>query len=134
LVHCPQTELRNPRRAVQAARKAAEVYPDFWHWQMLGWAQYQAGNWKDSIEALEKSCKLKRGGDCGQWIVLALAHGKLANQKDLPEPERARHRADARSWYDQAVKQIDGNRDQNEIMQPIRAFRAEAAKLLDGKE
>ena len=38
---------------------------------------------------------------------MSLAHGKLANEKELPEPERDRHKAEARRWYDQAVKQID---------------------------
>ena len=38
---------------------------------------------------------------------MSLAHGKLANEKDLPEQERDRHKTEARRWYDQAVKQID---------------------------
>ena len=70
------------------------------------------------------------GGDCGQWIVLALAHGELANQESVPELERARHRVDAHSWYDKAIQQIDGHPGQDEVMQRIRAFRLEAAELL----
>jgi hypothetical protein len=73
-------------------------------------------------------------GNCGQWIVLALAHGQLARQDGLPEEERARHSTAARHWYEKAVKQIDGNSDQYAILPVIREFRAEAAKLLDGKE
>ena len=41
---------------------------------------------------------------------MSLAHGKLANEKDLPEQERDRHRTEARRLYDQAVKQIDSRR------------------------
>ena len=91
-----------PQEAVELAPQSALA------WQYLGWVQYRAGNWKASIEALEKSCKLQKGaGDSGQWIVMSLAHGKLANEKDLPEQERDRHKAEARRLYDQAVKHID---------------------------
>ena len=103
----------------------------------MGWVQYRAGNWKASIEALEKSCKLQNGGkgDCGQWIVMSLAHGKLANEKDLPEQERDRHKTEARRWYDQAVKQIDSwSAREDSVAQAIQAFRAEAAELLGVKE
>jgi hypothetical protein len=103
-------------------------------WQYLGWIQYRAGNWKASIEALEKSCTLEKGGDCGQWIVMSLAHGKLATQNELPEQERLRHKTEARRWYDQAVKQIDSMGAGDFITQAIRGFRAEAAELLGVKE
>ena len=70
----------------------------------------------------------QNGGDCGQWIVLALAHGTLATHPDSAEPEQAGHRQKARAWYDQAVKQIDGHPGlKDEVGQAIRAFRAEAA-------
>lgn len=103
-------------------------------WQMLGWTQYQAQNWQASIESLEKSCKLENGtGDCGQWIVLALAHGQLARQESLPEQERALHQTEAHRRYAAAIKQIDAWPPgiNNSVRQGIRAFRAEAKKLLD---
>ena len=104
-------------------------------WQFLGWAQYRAGNWKASIDALEKSCKLQNPGDRGQWIVMSLAHGKLANEKDLPERERDRHKTEASHWYDQAANQIDSTVARGEhVGQDIRAFRVEAAGLLGVKE
>ena len=104
-------------------------------WQYLGWAQYRAGSWKASLEALEKSCKLQNGGGCGQWIVMSLAHWKLANEKELTEQERARHQSEARRWYDQAVKQIDSRgTGGSSVMQATRGFRAEAAELLGVKE
>jgi tetratricopeptide (TPR) repeat protein len=122
--------------AIAAYRKAIELAPQSaLAWQHLGWVQYRAGNWKASIEALEKSCKLQKGGDCGQWIVLALAHWKLASQPGLAEPEQAGHRQKARTWYDKAVKQIDGHPGLKDgVGQAIRAFRAEAAELLGVKE
>jgi hypothetical protein len=62
---------------------------------------------------------------------MSLAHGKLANEKELSEQERTRHKAEARRWYDEAVKQINTwGPGGNSKMQATRAFRAEAAELL----
>src|SRR5262249_56173083 len=97
-------------RAVKLAREAVEIAPSSdILWQFLGWIYYRTGNWKSSIEALEKSCKLQTGGtgDAGQWIVLALAHARLAAQEDLPAKEREHHKAEARRRYEPADKQID---------------------------
>jgi len=136
LATCPESSLRNPRRAVELARAATNLDPQsILAWQILGWAYYRVGNSKGSIEALEESCRLQKGGDDGQWIVLALAHWTLGSDGTLPDAVRALHRTETQSWYDKAVKQIDGNRSPgDETMQAIRAFRAEAAKLLEGKD
>jgi eukaryotic-like serine/threonine-protein kinase len=125
-------KLRDPIRAVELAKEAVEFAPQSaGAWQSLGWIQYRAGNWKACIEALEKSCKLQNPGDCGQWIVMSLAHGKLANEKDLPEQERDRHTSEAHRWYDEAVKQINTwGPVGDSVNQATRAFRAEAAELL----
>jgi tetratricopeptide (TPR) repeat protein len=124
---------------LEYAKKAVELQPRSENaWQVLGWAHYRAGAWRESIETLEKSCKLhKRGtGDCAQWIVLALAHAKLAAQEGLPEQDRTRHHTEARRWYEQAVKQIDkwGSRPSYATGQAILDFRAEARELLKAKE
>src|SRR5262249_35707589 len=77
---------RDPGRAMKLARDAVEVAPSSsMAWQYLGWIRYRTGNRKSSIEALEKSCKLQTGGtgDAAQWIVLALAHARLAAQEGL---------------------------------------------------
>src|SRR4029453_5030063 len=92
----PNANLRDPKQAVALAKKAVELAPNLeLAWQYLGWIRYRTGDWKSSIEALEKSCKLQKGGkgDAGQWIVLALAHAKLAAQEGLPEKERGHHKA-----------------------------------------
>ena len=60
-----------------------------------------------------------------------LGHWKLANEKELPEQERDRHKTEARRWYEQAVKQIDS---WEHVPQEIRAFRAEASKFLGVNE
>ncbi len=138
LANCPDPKLGDPKRAVEACKEAVELAPQsVLFWQYLGWVQYRAGDWKASIEALEKSCKLENGGDCGQWIVLSMSHGKLASEKELPKPERDRHKTEARRWYHQAVKQIDNNwriRPSNSVSQAIWDFRVEAAEFLGVKE
>jgi tetratricopeptide (TPR) repeat protein len=135
LANCADAKLRDFKRAMEVSKKAVEVAPrSALAWQYLGWVQYRAGNWKASIEALETSCKLQNPGDCEQWIVMSLAQWKLANEKDLPEEERARHKAEARRWYDQAAKQIDSGGATGSLGEAIRAFRAEAAELLGVKE
>jgi tetratricopeptide (TPR) repeat protein len=138
LANSPDVKIRDHQRAVKVGTEAVDAAPQSdLAWQYLGWVQYRAGDWKASIEALEKSCKLQEGGtgDCCQWFVLALDHWKLANEKDLPAPERIRHRAEAHRWYEQAVKQIDTwGPGGSSVMQATRAFRAEAAVLLEAKE
>jgi tetratricopeptide (TPR) repeat protein len=136
LANNPDPKNRDLKRAVEDCKEAVELAPQSVElWQYFGWVQYRAGNWKASIEALEKSSKLQNGGDCCQWIVMSLAHGKLANQKELPEKERAQHKAEARRWYDEAVKQTNTwGAGGNSIVQATRAFRAEAAELLGVKE
>jgi superkiller protein 3 len=114
-------KLRDPQRALEAARKAVELAPDDpFTWKMLGWAHYRAGDWKASVEALEKSCALwsqddPKGGDAYQWFFLAMAHWRLG-EKDK-----------AREWYDRAIEWTDKYRPKNE---DLRRFRAEAAELL----
>jgi tetratricopeptide (TPR) repeat protein/serine/threonine protein kinase len=140
LANQPDLKLRDPKRAVALSKEAVELAPlSVNAWQHLGWVQYRAGNWQASIEALEKSCKLQEGGtgDYGQWIVMSLAHGKLANEKELPELERTRHQAEARRWYDQSVKQIGSRwsaRPSGGFDQVLWDFRAEATELLGVKE
>src|SRR5262249_34742614 len=99
LVNSPDPKLRDPKRAIEAVHEAVKLTPrSVVAWQNLGWVQYRIGNWRASIEALEKSCKLQAGGTGypSQWIVLALAHARLAAQESLPEKERAHHQAEAR--------------------------------------
>ena len=104
--------------------------------QRLGYALYSRGAWRESIEVLEKSCKLQDGtGDAGQWIVLALAHARLAAQPGLPEKEREQHKAEARRRYERSDKHIDGQWGwrfvrPHTVGQAIWDFREEARKLL----
>jgi tetratricopeptide (TPR) repeat protein len=138
LATCPDPKVRDPRLAVEHAKKGVELQPQgVVAWQVLGWAQYRAGAWRESIAALEKSCTLENGGDSGQWVVLALAHAKLATQEDLPEEEREHHKAEARRRYEQADKRIDSLwpvRPRDSMGQAIWDFRAEARALLGAED
>jgi serine/threonine-protein kinase len=123
LANCPEVKYRNPPRAVEAAKKAVELdRQSSWKWQSLGWAQYRAGDWEASIEALEKSIALQtspKGGDPWQWFFLAMAHWQLGNQ------------AEARKWYDQAAQWMEKHAPNND---ELRRFQAEAAALLKIEE
>jgi tetratricopeptide (TPR) repeat protein len=132
LVNRPDPKARDPRRALETVQEAIELDPrSAVAWQHLGWVRYRIGDWRASIEALEKSCRLENGGDCGQWIVLALAHARLAGAEGLPAKERERRQSRARHWYDQANKEIDRWRARpgDVTGQGIWDFRAEAREL-----
>jgi predicted TPR repeat methyltransferase len=136
LANHPDPKLRDPRRAVELANEAVEHAPQSAPaWQYLGWVKYRAGNWQASIEALEKSCALQMGGDGGQWIVMSLCHAKLASETEMPLVPRTRHQEEARRFYDQAVKSIDGwTLGTDAWADTIRGFRAEATALLEVKQ
>ncbi|MBC7854791.1 MAG: tetratricopeptide repeat protein [Pirellulaceae bacterium] len=140
LVRDPDRKLRDAKRALAASTESVELVPQSVNaWQFLGWVQYRAGNWKASIEALEKSCQLQKGGmgDAGQWIVMSLAHTQLAADEGLPDKERDHNRGEARRRYEQADKQIDGwwrGRPGHDMGQAIWDFRLEARELMGAKE
>jgi tetratricopeptide (TPR) repeat protein len=117
LATCPDASLRDPKRAVALAEEAVELAPrSAWSWQILGWARYRTGAWKDSIAALEKSIDLREnGGESFQWFFLAMAHWQVGNKEQ------------ARKWYDRAVDWADRIRPAD--AQLLR-FRAEATELL----
>jgi tetratricopeptide (TPR) repeat protein len=117
LANCPDGALRDPKRAVELAKDAVERAPRSARaWQVLGWARYRTGAWKDSIAALEKSIELREdGGDSLQWFFLAMAHWQLGKREQ------------ARKWYGRAVEWADKNQPAD--AQLLR-FRAEAAELL----
>jgi tetratricopeptide (TPR) repeat protein len=123
LINSPDPKRRDPKGAIESVKEAVEVDPQSeWAWQYLGWVQYRVGDWRASISALEKSCALQsnpKGGDSGQWFVLAMAYWQIG-EKDK-----------AREWCDRAVQWMDKNEPTNE---DLRRFRAEASELLQLKE
>ena len=116
LATCPATKVRDPTRAVELAKQAAELAPDAGsHWNTLGVAQYRAGDCLGAIESLTKSMELRQGGDAFDWFFLAMAQCQLDHQEE------------ARRWFDQAIPWMEKNQPQNEELQ---RFRAEAAAFL----
>lgn len=117
LATCPDARLRDPKRAVELAMDAVELAPQSARaWQVLGWARYRTGAWKDSIAALEKSIELREdGGDSFRWFFLAMAHWQVG------------HKDQARKWYGRAAEWADKNLPADA---QLRRFRAEAAELL----
>jgi WD40 repeat protein/tetratricopeptide (TPR) repeat protein len=120
-------KLRDPHQAVKLAKRGVALEGHAGWWQILGWAYYRAGAWKDSVAALEKSLELaKAGADADQWLFLAMAHWQLG------------HKAEARRWYDRSVQWIEKNQailekpewTRDRLVDDVCSFRAEAAKLL----
>jgi hypothetical protein len=117
LATCSDIKFRDVDRAVQLAQKAVELKPGPGsYWNTLGVAQYRAGRWQESREALEKSLRIFGGHDEGfNTVFLAMVCWKLG------EKEAARKR------LDQAVSWMKRNRLGD---RELRQFRAEAEELL----
>jgi tetratricopeptide (TPR) repeat protein len=112
----PDPKKRDPGRAVKLAKEAVGLAPGGAHWwNTLGVAQYRAGNWKESLAALQKSMDLGKGSDGFNWFFLAMAHWRLGKKDE------------ARKRYDLAVQWMDKNQPKNE---ELRRFRVEAAQLI----
>jgi eukaryotic-like serine/threonine-protein kinase len=117
LATCPNAKFRDPRRAVQLAKKAVELAPNKgMYCNTLGAAHYRASDWQAAVNTLNKSMELRNGGDSYDWFFLAMAHWQLSNKDE------------ARKLYDRAVQWMDENDAKNE---ELRRFRAEAAELLE---
>jgi serine/threonine protein kinase/Tfp pilus assembly protein PilF len=123
LANCPEPRLRNPRRAVELAKKAVALSPEEpAFWDTLGAAHYRAGDWDAARAALEKSIALYAGRpdkrdtqESFSTFFLAMAHARLGNA------------AEARRCYDRDVRWME----QRQPVDPsLRRFRAEAEELL----
>jgi eukaryotic-like serine/threonine-protein kinase len=110
------TRFRDPRLAVQLGVRAVELAPNEGsYWNTLGAAHYRAGELHGAIAALQKSMRLRRGGDSYDWFFLSMACGRLARADE------------ARVWYDRAVQWMEKHDPRHG---ELRRFRAEAAGLL----
>jgi serine/threonine-protein kinase len=116
---CADPTLRDPARAVDLAKKAAELEPENGKmFNTLGAACYRSGDWNSARVALEKSMELRGGGDSYDWFLLAMAHWHLGNKED------------ALRWHHQAVEWMETHELPEE---DLRRFRAEAGVLLGVK-
>jgi tetratricopeptide (TPR) repeat protein len=120
LATCPDPKFRDPKRAVELAKRSVELAPrSEWSWQVLGWARYRTADWTDSITALEKSIELRKdGGDSFNWFYLAMAYWQSGDK------------AAARKWYDRAVEWMEKNLPKD---QRLLRIRAEADDLMNKK-
>src|SRR5262249_49107525 len=117
LATCNQPQLRDPSRSLEDAKKAVELAPRWGEaWNTLGVAHYRAGDCKSAIAALEKSMALRPGiHESFNTFFLAMAYWRLGEK------------AEARKWYDIAVRWMETNDPKSE---QLRRFHTEAAELL----
>jgi tetratricopeptide (TPR) repeat protein len=117
LAVCPDPMFRDPKRAVELAKKAVQLEPENGgSWNTLGVAHFRNGDWKAAVEALNKSDELSKGSQLAfNAFILAMAHWQLGNHEQ------------ARTWYDRAVQWTEKHQPKNE---ELLRFRAEAEKLL----
>jgi tetratricopeptide (TPR) repeat protein len=112
-------KLREPTQAVMHAKKAVELASnDANAWNTLGVAQYRNGQLAEAIAALKKSDMLFADGNVVNWLFLAMAHGRLDEQKE------------ASLWYARAIAWMDDQRSEDD---EINRFRAEAARCRCGR-
>ena len=58
LATCADSKVRDPRRAIAAAKRAVNLSPNDGSYQRtLAWAEYRAGNWQAAVTALHKKCE-----------------------------------------------------------------------------
>ena len=101
--------------AVQLAKKAVEMAPNnAAFWNTLGVADYRAGQWKDAVEALEKSLQLQKD-NAWDLFFLAMAHWQLGEREA------------ARDDYRKGVAWMEEQKCEDAALV---GFRAEAAELL----
>ena len=74
LVICPDTQIRNPDRAVELAKKAIEKSPrNPTYLNALGGAYYRKADWVMCISSLRQAMELRQEGNAYDWYFLAMA-------------------------------------------------------------
>ncbi len=89
------------------------------YWNTLGVAQYHAGHFDKSVEALTKAIELREGANGLDGFFLAMAHRQLD------------HKAEARNWYNQAIGWMEENKP-NDVQ--LHHLRTEAASCSASKK
>jgi len=122
LATCPDASFRDAGRAVDLARAlVGDGTQNGRCWQLLGVAHYEAGQYSDAITALQKSRRLRSGGDRFDRLFLAMAYWQLGEEET------------ARQWYAEANSGELGGPQVNSEFTPLDfvRFRAEAKRLLN---
>ncbi len=113
-------EQRDLTGAVTLAERSTRLAPDDAdHWNTLGVVLYRHGEPLAAIEALERAHALRAAPDAIDCLFLAMAHAKLEDG------------AEARKWYDVAVRRIGELESPHELLP---SFHAEAQRLLGIEE
>ena len=129
LSNCPETRLRNPRRAAELAEKVVELEPTCGnHWTARGIARYRERQWQEARTAFEKSLQLgtgswsgeRRWADAVDWFFLAMCNGQLG-QKDR-----------ARQCFEKGAAWMEMNPDMGigRHVEDLIGIQTEAAELL----
>jgi tetratricopeptide (TPR) repeat protein len=116
LADFPDTRLRDKARAITLGQTAAELAPrEAEPWVMLGLARYRAGDWRGTIEAMDKALENGPDGESKPRFLLAMACQQLGD------------RDRALKEFGWAVRAMEANRSHDEDL--LRS-RTEAAALL----
>jgi tetratricopeptide (TPR) repeat protein len=118
LVARPDTPVYDPPRAARLAQEAIKLVPEkATFWAVLSLAQYRMGNWKASVDAMEKATNRGDGGklDPTDRLVMAMARWRLG-EKDA-----------ARTLFNQAAAEMAKNNSPDEVSLRLRA---EVARLI----
>ena len=113
-------QFRNPTRAVELAKKAAELKPASADaTNTLGIAYYRSGDFEAAIHWLDQAIKLRGAATAYDWLFLAMAH------------ERLGQRNEARLAYENALQWMSKNAStDNQLVE----FRSEAEQILNTAE
>jgi uncharacterized protein HemY len=112
---------RNPGRALEAIRVAAELAPDDPNiLNTLGVVQYRGGQYQEAVVTLEKSLAASGGASDGfDLFFLAMCHARLG------EAPRAKDR------FEQAVRWLEAEKNLSApAAGELKAFRDEAEAVL----
>ena len=117
LANCRDAARRQPEAAIKLATQAKDLAPaNPAYWNALGVAQYRAGQWQESILALEEAAKLRRSGHCLDAFTLAAGYSQTGDKEK------------AQACYEQGVRWLEENSPANPEFQ---RHRDEASRCLD---
>ena len=112
----PDPRARDPRRAVELARKAVEGEPtNPSYWVTLGMARYRAGAVPEALAALGRARQIRPSSDPAEGFFRAMIHQHLGN------PDKARQE------FDDAVRVMEAHEETRALH---RRLRSEAAAAL----
>jgi tetratricopeptide (TPR) repeat protein len=122
LIAHPDPKARDPRRAVELAKKAVALQPkNDGYWNTLGAAYYRVGDWQAALDSLANSDALRTTTRQPDGLFFAaMAEWQLG------------HKDEAHKLYKRATDWLDVNEDQ--VTDELRRFRIEAGELLEIKE